>query len=175
MGLQQRQNRSLHATMLASIIAAISYCVVEIILAWLPLSQLVAPLNTLLTIDAVFYVLSTTLLYWGIILRFRDCENTLYLETKGKAGKRVFWQTNIHALLFSLRVGLAGTNLGLKVVIGDEIDASRFTEESISFDMASLFLFTMVIDLFVSAFFLRRAMRDAGVNTKVWVHISFFL
>lgn len=73
--------------MLASIIVAVSYCVVEpeTALAWLPLqvSQLAAPLNALLTIDAVFYVLSTTLLYWVIILCLRDCENTLYAEIQG--------------------------------------------------------------------------------------------
>ena len=165
--------RAADVTILSSLIAAILFCVVEIALAWIPSSELAAAVNTLLTIDAMFYVLSTALLYWGIILYLTSYENTLYSKTNGGSGEKRFSGTITHGLLFSLRVVLAGTDIGLKVQLGKVVsqkNMSQAAEESLTFNLAGVLLLAMVIDVFVYAFSLRKATRDARVNTKVRRH-----
>jgi hypothetical protein len=130
----------------------------------------------------MFYVLSTALLYWGIILYLTSYENALYSKTNGDSGKKRFSGTIIHALLFSLRVVLAATDIGLKVQLGKVVsqqNVSQAAEESLTFNLAAVLLFAMVIDVFVYAFSLRKAARDARVNTKVRRHflslVKFYL
>jgi len=170
------RRRAVDVTILSSLIVVILFCAVEIALAWLPSSELAAALNTLLTIDAMFYVLSTALLYWGIILYLISYENALYSKTNGDAGKRRFSGTIIHALLFSLRVVLAATDIGLKVQLGKFVsqpNVSQAAEESLTFNLAAVLLLAMVIDVFVYAFSLRKATRDARFNTKL-MNIIFY-
>jgi len=168
------RRRAVDVTILSSLIVAILFCAIEIALAWLPSYELAAAVNTLLTIDAMFYVLSTALLYWGIILYLTSYENALYSKTNGEAGKRRFSGTIIHALLFSLRVVLAATDIGLKVQLGKVVsqpNVSQAAEESLTFNLAAVLLLAMVIDVFVYAFSLCKGTRDAGVNTKVRRHL----
>lgn len=157
-------------TILASLILAITFCAIEAALAWLPVAKLAVPHNALLTADGLFYVLSTALLYWSIVLCLRHCEDALYVATGGQSGQRKFYQAIIHPLLFSLRVVLAATDIGLKVLLNaaaSHADVSQSAEESVSFDMSAVFLLAMVVDVFVSTLLLRRAMQEACVNTRV--------
>lgn len=165
--------RTVDATIFTSLILAILFCAVEIALAWLPISEyLAAPLNVLLTIDGLSYIFPTALLYWGIILFLRNYENTLYTETHGQVGERKFYQTIVHALLFSFRVVLAAMDISLKVVLGNGTvkvrPSSSQSEESINYDISTICLLFMVVNVFVSALSLRRAIKKhTSVNTKV--------
>jgi len=124
------------------------------------------------------YVLSTALLYWGIILCLTSYENALYSKTNGDTGKMKLSGTITHALLFSLRVVLAATDIGLKVQLGKVVsqpNVSQSAEESLTFNLAAVLLLAMVIDVFVYAFSLRKATRDAHVNTKVRRHLFWLV
>jgi hypothetical protein len=140
--------------------------------AWLPVSEKTH--KVLRIINDFFHIFSMAFLYWDIILFLGNYENTLYTETNGHIGERKFYQSIVHALLCSLLVVLAGTPVGLKVILEDGAVTVRpisspFEMKTLSFNfnISVLCLLVMVVDVFVSTRSLRRSMQNARVNTKV--------